>query len=146
MCLIFSIFLKIDAEVQWSWTTTLWAFWCSLAVQVIITFFALSLLGYSIYDIVVKRGTCEPILANLWACYTCGGFVFATTSIVMESIDILEDEDHAINWRQGDFWTKFSFLIYPCLYLVVFVIFTMLMRKQLIFWFEKLLYNDENIL
>ena len=47
-CLVFFIILKLDGSIAWTWTATLWPYWCAFAVHLIFVVFIACLFLYSL--------------------------------------------------------------------------------------------------
>jgi len=91
LLLLYSIVLKIEGVASWKWATTLWPFWCSLAVQSIVNMAVLVIAVQNLLSWIYHP--CDELnqmLGSLWTFILCIGFSFSVMQSCFVAVCIMD--------------------------------------------------------
>lgn len=119
---IFTIGLKIDGILNYSWSVVLWPIWVGVVGCVIIIMSLIVLIALSCCS---NEAQVDNIYCTLWLLYFfMAGLCAAATSVYMINLQIK------------------TALLVPVGYLAVFILLTKILKKKLAVWWKDMLYNE----
>ena len=139
-CLTLTVLLKLNGHTNWDWSTTFWPYWCSFAIQIIMSIFCLIMLLSNVSAYVQGEADCGSIFATLWSLYVCAGFTTSSFYVVIGVIKYFDyNKRHSLSATE-----TLNLCAAPTLYCFGLFVVTFFLRKKLAEWFDKFLYGDED--
>jgi len=150
-------FLKLDDFVSYKWSIILWPVWLLLLVSIICVIFSMILFVYCIYSIFKLSYSCKILIPCLWQIWITTSFSIACVYLMFEMIvwfdytyigDLEEGEtEDTFNHTsiQVD-WPAYIPILNFIGFFIMSFIYTLLIFKRLIFWFDNMLFSEDTVL
>lgn len=159
LCIAGNIIAKLESGLDWEWATAFWPFWCSFIIQAVLVISTIVIFLNTLALFCKRENKCNELLGSFWGLLMASGFMFATLYPVLMIIKIYDAGDLAekvikqfqMTEQERHVWEMlterkneiaYEICFYPILYCFSAFTLTFLLRKQIVEWFEIILYQD----
>ena len=126
---VITISMKLDHYEGYSWYAALWPFWVSFALLLLISIGVLLLFVGSLCSYVLKECDRSELYCSFWLLWTITGFSTTCGGSTLMLAYALEGHGHISSVQ--------IFLLSVVGYLLTFLVFTRLMRRELVMWWDS---------